>query len=96
MKCKNPRGCVLESGHKGKCVVNGVVNATKSVVNVSLGAYTPGCGAPVATKADLEMPTNLTVSRQVSWQQANRDRYNEKMREYMRRKRRGFIGIAYG
>lgn len=39
-------------------------------------------------------------SRQVEWQQANRDRYNEKMREHMKERRRlkkaGFIGIAYG
>lgn len=58
---------------------------------VSLGAYTPGCGAPVATAEDMAQPVTITTatgySRQVMWQQLNRDRYNAKMKLYMRKRR---------
>jgi hypothetical protein len=30
------------------------------------------------------------------WREANRERYNKRQRELMRKRRAGFIGIAYG
>lgn len=50
-----------------------VVNASNSVVNVE----------SVVNKE----PDAVVNSRQVVWQKSNRTRYNEKMREYMKRYR---------
>jgi hypothetical protein len=42
--------------------------------------------APVVTQ-DVVTEVNKAASRQVLWQRANRERYNQKMREYRRRAR---------
>jgi hypothetical protein len=64
---------------KRQAVINGVVN--DNVVNT-----------PVVTDevTDDEVNPVVNASRQVLWQQANRERYNARMREYMR-KRRGDV-----
>lgn len=35
-------------------------------------------------------------ARVQKWRESNRERYNKRMREYRKKKRAGFIGIAYG
>jgi hypothetical protein len=39
---------------------------------------------------------NKESQRVAKWRESNRDRYNERERERMKRKRAGFIGVAYG
>ena len=60
-----------------KDVVNTVVNTTNTVVN----------RLPKADASGLEAVD--AASRQTEWQRSNRDRYNARMRDYMRRRRAG-------
>lgn len=93
MKCKS-RWCDLESGHSGRC--QRVVNTDSVVVNKANGE-TPldQPVIPVAPKG-VGVDSRERPARQTKWQRDNRERYNKRMREYMRRKRAGFIGIPYG
>jgi carbonic anhydrase/acetyltransferase-like protein (isoleucine patch superfamily) len=98
MKCKGKR-CALESRHKGKCSEVGpytVVNEALAVVNNDQRG-TP-LDQPLIRVATEPQRSRRDVSerRQTKWQRDNRERYNKRMREYMRLKRAGFIGIAYG
>lgn len=92
MKCKS-RWCDLESGHSGRC--QRVVNTDSVVVNS--GPVEPSIQVvqPHA-KAAGEADGGERPARQTKWQRDNRERYNKRMREYMKKRRRGFIGIAYG
>lgn len=89
--------CVCGKAHWPKqaylhltCVVNtnsDVVNKLEPAGRCDEGVSLPKGGM----KALVE-----EIKRQTKWQQDNRDRYNKKMREYMKRKRSGFIGVPYG
>lgn len=66
-------------------VVNAVVNKDSHVVNASEGL--------VAGKLSLDgrsatAITSPAMGRQTAWQQANREKYNEKMQKYMKARRR--------
>jgi hypothetical protein len=103
MKCK-AKGCARESRHLGKCSPEGpyaVVNTDLDVVNRT--ALTSGSneGEPVVSSPESGVCSqggrrDSSERRQTKWQRDNRERYNKRMREYMRRKRSGFIGIAHG
>lgn len=70
-----------------------VVNSLADVVNTK-GPYDEGAALP---KGGMVAVVDA-VSRQTKWQQDNRDRYNEKMRDYMKKRRAAKkpLGIPYG
>lgn len=99
MKCKSRR-CALESMHKGRCsevgpyavVVNkNVVNTDETVVNRKpkpiRARDVSNAGDSVGERLEQAGAAETGVGRQTAWQQANREKYNAKMRDYMKRKR---------
>lgn len=108
MKCK-AKGCGLESRHIGKCspvgpyaVVNSVVNKESRVVNNESKQVhardVPDADDPVGERLEQAGVAEAGVGRQTQWQRKNKDRYNERLREYMKRKRAGKkpLGVPYG
>lgn len=81
MKC-NSKLCDLAWGHAGKCR------------RVVVTTVTPVANTPEPTVANAESVANKSAKVQ-KWRDSNRDRYNKRMREYMRKRRAG-LGIAYG
>jgi hypothetical protein len=51
---------------------------------------------PAKAETDAASRPTSESERVKKWREANRGRYNERERARMRRKRSGFIGIAYG
>lgn len=109
MKCKAKR-CNLESRHKGSCdevgpyAINAAINKvrltgdTKKVVPESVQPVVRSspkqagvsAGAVQVVRVEQGAASSVTPNRR------KRDDYNEYMREYMKKRRSGFIGIAYG
>jgi hypothetical protein len=104
MKCKGlNRQCALESMHKGKCVrlaINndGRVRLTNGNDDIRGDAQNASGVVPkgVAQLAEPESRGGAGVECYRTPNRRTREAYNRYMREYMRRKRSGFIGIAYG
>jgi hypothetical protein len=89
VKCKNPK-CDLESRHLGNC---------KRLVQIDR-AVNRGVGNGRKTEEGVRCSTRVVEVEQATMDKTpnrrNREAYNRYMREYMRRRRAGFIGIAYG
>jgi hypothetical protein len=94
MKCK-AKGCALEIRHKGRCspvgpyVANDVANR-KGVANGDVhGDVVRGVQA---SPGGLVAAVSPEATRVEKWRDENRDRYNARMREYMRKRRGGVSG----
>lgn len=68
---------------------NSVVNKDSNVVNRNEAVVNSVTHDQVDERAEHGAEVRVAVGRQTAWQQAHRERYNAKMREYMRRKRAG-------
>lgn len=99
MKCKS-RFCDLESGHKGRCQrLTGAINRADDAINrraaevtcAGVGPADVGEVNPIGGEGAAESSRGGRAPNRRS-----REAYNRYMREYMKKRRRGFIGIAYG
>jgi hypothetical protein len=88
MKCKN-KLCDLPIRHAGRCKrLTGAINNEPAINTVSHSQAQPEMGAAVVA-ASVDAEARAPNGR-------SRADYNRYMRDYMRRKRAGFIGIPYG
>jgi hypothetical protein len=95
-KAYHPKQAWIHAGCVVNTASNAVVNAAESVVNNDQRGTPldqPFVGVDAQTTS---VRRDMPERRQTKWQQENRERYNKRLREYMRLKRAGFIGIAYG
>jgi hypothetical protein len=83
MKCKAKR-CALETMHKGKCSEIGpyaVANAVANKPKADAGRPRSGEAERSARTDAASRPESQRVQK---WREQNRERYNERMRRYMK------------
>jgi hypothetical protein len=85
--CRNPK-CVLPFGHNSRCKQLGYI--PMDVTNAVTNTVTNEAPKADAGSAGVDRRTDA-ASRQRRWREANREKYNERQRELMRRKRAGGV-----